>query len=136
MVEKGDLRVHAMFGDTNRADGVPDHLVPSPGPVYLEGRLVLSLSFQIDTTDAQPISKEDKPLERYLLWDDLTDAWHDDGLQVLRFEQTDVVVRLHPQPTTLWEGAVDTRARVIPEPDFDEAGMAANQCCDLRWKRL
>lgn len=41
-----DLYAHAVFGDTNRADGVPDCPAPQDGPVYLEGRLVLSLSFQ------------------------------------------------------------------------------------------
>ena len=128
------LNAHAVFGDTNRADSVPDNLVPQNGPVYLEGRLVLSLSFQggpanVKTEDAGEL------VERYRLWDDVADAWHN-GLEVLRFETTDVVVSLGPKPAVLWQGAVDTRARVVPVPDLDAAGMAANAGCDLCWKRV
>ena len=46
MGETNDLYAHVAFGDTNRADGVPDCPAPGDGPVYLEGRLVLSRSFQ------------------------------------------------------------------------------------------
>ena len=134
MGEKNDLYVHAAFGDTNRADGVPDCPEPSDGPVYLEGRLVLSLSFQggpanVRTEDAGDL------IERYRLWDDLAEAWHG-GLEVLRFERTDVVVCLGPKPAVLWQGAVNTRACAVPEPDLDEAGMAANREFDLCWKRI
>ena len=131
-----DLYAHVAFGDTNRADGVPDCPVPSEGPVYLEGRLVLSLSFRGAGRGAHLAGYPDSALERYLLWDDVSDTWHDSGLEVLRFEQVDVVARSRPRPTALWEGAVDTRARVIPVPDLDEAGMIANRECDLRWKRV
>jgi len=135
MGEKHGLYAHAMFGDTNRAGGVPDFPAPDDGPVYLEGRLVLSLSFQggpasVQTDDAGVL------VERFRLWDDLTGCWHNDGLEVLRFEMTDIVVRLHPRPAVLWQGAVDTRARAVPVPDLDEAGMQANREHDLRWKRI
>ena len=130
-----DLYAHAVFGDTNRADSVPDCLVPDEGPVYLEGRLVLSLSFQGGPIEAHAIPSVE-PLERYELWDLLADRWFHDGLTVLRFEDADVVVRSWPWPTVLWKGAVDTRARVIPVPDFDEAGMIANRECDLCWRRV
>ena len=129
-----DLYAHAVFGDTNRAGGVPDCLVPDDGPVYLEGRLVLSLSFQggpadVKTDDAGEL------VERFRLWDDLAGRWHN-GLEVLRFEMSDVVVSLGPKPAVLWQGAVDTRARVVPVPDLDAAGMVANRECDLCWRRI
>ena len=131
---KYGLHAHAVFGDTNRADGVSDCPAPGDGPMYLEGRLVLSRSFQggpacVQTEDAGDL------IERYRLWDDLADKWHG-GLEVLRFEHADVVVCLGPKPAVLWQGAVDTRARAIPVPDLDGAGMAANQECDLCWRRV
>lgn len=171
---KNDLNAHAVFGDTNRADSVPDRLAPSFGPVYLEGRLVLSLSFQGDGARAHTVASGDEPIECYRLWDDLSDTWYDSELVVLRFEQADSVVRADSRPAAqraeeallfsssaeergasslfyaqadstassgghpvvLWEGALNVRARVVPEPDLDEAGMAANRRCDLRWKRI
>lgn len=131
---KSDVFAHATFGDTNRADSVPDCLAPSPGPVYLEGRLVLSLSFQGDESDARLIGDGDDPIEYYRLWDDLSEAWYSDFPLVVRFEQADAVVRSWPNRRVLWEGAVNTRAHVIPMPDLDEAGIAENQSCDLRWR--
>jgi len=135
MGETNGLYAHVAFGDTNRADGVPDCSSPGDGPVYLEGRLVLSRSFQggpacVQTEDAGDL------IERYRLWDDLAERWCDSGLEVLRFEMADVVVSLDPKPAVLWQGSVDTRARVIPVPDLDEAGMRANRAHDLRWKRI
>ena len=132
---KNVLNAHAVFGDTNRADSVPDCLAPDDGPVYLEGRLVLSLSFQGGSADVNTEDAGDL-IERLRLWDDLKDAWHGDDLEVLRFEMKDVVVRLGVKPAVLWQGAVDTHARVIPVPDFDEVGLKANQECDLCWKRV
>ena len=131
---KYGLHAHAVFGDTNRADGVPDGLVPDDGPVYIEGRLVLSLSFQGGPADVQT-EDAGELIERYRLWDDLAGEWHG-GLEVLRFEWADVVVCLGPKPAVLWQGAVDTRARAVPVPDLDDAGMAANRECDLCWKRV
>ena len=128
------LVAHAVFGDTDRADGVPDSLAAQDGPVYLEGRLVLSLSFQGGPADVQT-DDAGELLERYRLWDELAERWHN-GLEVLRFEMTDVVVCLGPKPAVLWQGAIDTRARVIPLPDLDGAGMAANRECDLCWRRI
>lgn len=130
-----DLYVHAVFGDTNRADSVPDCLAPSNGPVYLEGRMVLSLSFRGSPAAVQTGGAGDL-IERYRIWDDLADAWSDDGLEVLRFETLDVVVRLGSRPAVLWQGAIDTRARIVPVPDLDEAGMATNRGCDLCWRRV
>ena len=131
---KNVLNAHVAFGDTNRADGVPDCLAPDDGPVYLEGRLVLSLSFQGGPADVKTDDAGDL-VERYRLWDDIADAWHN-GLEVLRFEMTDVVVSLGPKPAVLWQGAVDTHARAIPVPDLDAEGIRANMGCDLRWKRI
>ena len=75
-------------------------------------------------------------IERYRLWDDLAERWCDSGLEVLRFEMADVVVSLGPKPAVLWQGSVDTHARVIPVPDLDETGMRANRAHGLRWKRV
>ena len=129
------LNARAAFGDTNRAGSVPDPLAPSAGPVYLEGRLVLSLSFQGDFACAWA-EDAGELVERCRLWDDLADAWYDDGLEVLRFERADVVVRDGVGSSVLWAGAVDTQARVVPVPDLDGEGIAANEACDLRWRRV
>jgi len=119
--------------DMGHISGCP---VPSEGPVYLEGRLVLSLSFQGGRMKDCPIANMGDILERYRLWDDLADAWYDGSLEVARFERADVVIRTDLGPTTLWVGSVDTRARVVLEPDFDDAGLAANREWDLCWKRF
>ena len=111
-------------------------LVSSEGPVYLEGRLVLSLSFQGSFAEERQVTGMGDILERYRLWDDITEAWYEGGLEVLRFEQADAVVRLSPKPITLWVGAVDTRARVVLNPDLDDVGRAANREHDLCWKRV
>ena len=132
---RNGLNARAMFGGADCADGVPDLPVPQDGPVYLEGRLVLSLSFQGGPADVRTEDAGDL-IERYRLWDGLAEKWYGDGLEVLRFERTDVVVRLGSKPAVLWQGAVDTRARVIPEPDLDEAGMEANRGCGLCWGRM
>ena len=68
-----DLRAHAAFGDTDRAGGVPDHLASCEGSVYLEGRLVLSLSFRGGPADASAEGAGEL-VERYRLWDDLAGA--------------------------------------------------------------
>ena len=141
---KDRLCTHAIFGDTNRADGVPSaHSpssvpgLPSPsdGPVYLEGRLVLSLSFAGGPADVR-CEDSGELIERYRVWDERAQRWHADGLEVLRFEQADVVVRLGRKPAVLWQGAIDTRSPVIPAPDLDKEGIADNGNCDLRWKRI
>ena len=129
------LYAHKVFGDTNRADSVPGCLAPQDGPVYLEGRLVLSLSFQGGPADVRTEGAGDL-VERYRLWDDLAERWHDGGLEILRFERTDVVICLGPKPAVLWQGAVDTRAGAVPVPDLDDAGMETNRGCDLRWRRV
>ena len=127
---------HMVFGDTDRADSVPDLLVPSAGPTYLEGRLVLSLSFQGDPEDGSSFESADDPLERYRLWDDLAESWHDGALELWRFDRVDVVVRGAGELSVLWKGVVDTRARVVPVPDLDEEGARVNAEFDLRWRRI
>ena len=112
-----------------------ENIAPSSGPVYLEGRLVLSLSFQGMPPRLDLVENDNMVLENFRLWDDLTNTWYEDGLAVLRFEHGDVVMRLEPKPTAIWSGDVDTRARVIMVPDLDEAGFKANQQYDLCWKR-
>ena len=123
-------------GDADRADGAPSLPAPSAGPVYLEGRLVLSLSFKGEPDGVELPGETGGFLERYRLWDDLAGEWHNDDLEVLRFERVDIVVRKGLEPSVLWEGAVDTKARVIPVPDLDGEGMDANRGCDLRWRRV
>lgn len=124
------------FGTTDFADSVPDCLAPSSGPVYLEGRLVLSLSFQGSKADLESIVDDDIVLENYRLWDDRANTWHSDDLAVLRFEHADVVMRLDPEPLAIWAGSLDTHARVVLVPDLDRAGLKTNQAVDLRWRRV
>ena len=123
-------------GSADRADGAPSLPAPSAGPAYLEGRLVLSLSFKGEPDGVELPGETGGFLERYRLWDDLAGEWHNDDLEVLRFERVDIVVRKGLEPSVLWEGAVDTKARVIPVPDLDGEGMDANRGCDLRWRRV
>ena len=123
------------FGSTEYADTIPGALAPSSGPVYLEGRLVLSLSFQGMSPRLDAIEGDDIVLESYRLWDDMADNWYEDELAVLRFASADVVMRLDPAPTALWTGKMDTHARIITVPDLDTAGFIANQKYDLCWKR-
>lgn len=126
---------NVQFGSTEYADSVPKGLTPSSGPVYLEGRLVLSLSFQGEAPNLEPIANDEVVLENYRLWDDLADTWFEQELAVLRFEHADVVMRLDPRPVAIWSGVLDTQARVVLVPDFDAAGFKVNQAYDLCWKR-
>lgn len=128
-------KAHIQFGSTEYADTIPSVLAPSSGPVYLEGRLVLSLSFQGIAPRLDAIEDDDIVLESYRLWDDLAGNWYEDELAVLRFGNTDVVMRLDPKPTAVWTGALNIHARVIQVPDLDTEGFLANQSYDLCWKR-
>lgn len=148
----------ALFGDTDHAGSVPNAegddqpfepcscsqgsgpinaLVPSSGPVYLEGRLVLSLSFKQDDLRYVPprVPEGETLLERYRIWDSAADAWLEGGPTALRFESADVVMSTEPQPAIAWVGALDTRCVVIDVPDLDEDGFMHNQKHNLRWKR-
>lgn len=129
-------KANKQFGSTDNAGAVPKALAPSTGPVYLEGRLVLSLSFQGEAPDLGPIENDEVVLENYRLWDELAESWYEEELAVLRFEHADVVMRLGPKPTAIWTGELDTHARVVLVPDLDTAGFMANQACDLCWKRV
>ena len=174
--ERTQVHVNALFGSTNVADSVPDTdaansgqgdpggepadeqssgdflqsvLSPSPGPVYLEGRLVLALSFQpigeqVEWLDSMlgrlgelspPRKNRGKPLERYRIWDELAGDWLAGSPTVLRFENTDVVERGETSPMPVWTGAVDVCKRVIAVPDLDRTGIERNRLHDLRWKR-
>ena len=132
---KGSANVNAAFGGMDRADGIQDWLVPSAGPVYLEGRLVLSLSFKGEPDGVELPGETGGFLERYRLWDDLAGEWHNDDLEVLRFEQVDAVVRPSSGSSVLGKGTMDTRARVVSVPDLDVEGMAVNAGLDLCWRR-
>lgn len=122
-------------------------LLPEPlravsgGPVYLEGRLVLSLSFQGENSNADAresinCCKERGPLlECYQLWDSLANCWYKDALTIERYENIDVCLRAADETAVLWAGAVDTQAKVILVPDLDTAGFLINQTYDLHWKR-
>ncbi len=134
-LKRSSAQVH--FGSTAYADTVPDGPTASNGPVYLEGRLVLSLSFQgASPINLDLIADDDIVLENYRLWDDAANAWHAPDLAVLRFEHADVVMRLEPTPMPVWAGALDTHKRVVPVPDLDGSGLEANSRVDLRWKRV
>ena len=124
-------------------------LSPAEGPVYLEGRLVLSLSFKIAGEQARWLStlagrmgelelppiRRGKPLECYRIWDDVAGDWLSGSPTVLRFENADVVECGEDRQIPVWTGSVDVRKRVISVPDLDGAGIAANLRHDLRWKR-
>ncbi|MGI6220512.1 MAG: hypothetical protein ACOYIP_01365 [Coriobacteriales bacterium] len=130
-------------------ESLAEGLSPAAGPVYLEGRLVLSLSFQPLDGQIEWLGELARhlaecnasrswmgdPLERFRIWDDSTGAWFTGGPTVLRFENADVVKYGEDESAPVWIGAVDTRKRVIPVPDFGRAGAAENQLHDLRWKR-
>ena len=126
---------NVQFGSTDYADTVPSHLSPSSGPFYLEGRLVLSLSFQSAPTGQDLLRNDGTALESYRLWDERNETWHESALAVQRFEHADVVMRLEPEPVAIWSGQLDTHARVIPVPDLDAEGLRANEPLDLCWKR-
>ena len=135
------LNVHAcrnageLFGSTELAGSVPDVFASSPGPVYLEGRLVLSLSFQLAGDEAGSAEHTGDALESYRIWDELAGTWFASDLVLRRYEDIDEVVRTNPTPRVVWRGALDTRARVIMEPDLESAGFEINQAHDLCWKR-
>ena len=127
---------NVQFGSTEYADSIPECLQPDSGPVYLEGRLVLSLSFQGIPPRFDIVEYDDLALERYRIWDDLSESWYIKDLEILRFEDTDEVMQYEPVPAVLWNGKMDTQARIIQVPDLDIAGFKANQAHDLRWKRI
>ena len=108
----------------------------SVGPVYLEGRLVLSLSFKLEspTGNKVPVPEGEKLLARYRIWDDNARNWLDCGLTALRFESADIVMRTQPQPAIVWSGVLDLQCPIIDVPDLDERGWAINQRHHLRWR--
>ena len=112
--------------------------IPSTGPVFLEGRLVLSLSFHLNapTGNQVPVPEGEPLLERWRIWDDMSHDWLPDGLTLLRFESADVVMRIHPQPAIAWSGALDVRQTIIAVPDMDSVGLAINRRHHLRWKQI
>lgn len=117
-------------------------LEPSQGPVFLEGRLVLDLSFRPDAPPGQvapgPSSGKDELLEEYGIWDDASKQWHPRNIMLFRYEFADRVTT-NQTPTSkkrpIWEGALDTRKRIIGEPDLDLEGYRRNQQHRYRWKR-
>ena len=144
MGEKGAIaKTNIQFGSTEYADTVPVALSLSSGPVYLEGRLVLSLSFCGQVQNAVACKDVGGFLEHFRLWDDEAGSWYGSDLAVLRFEQRDVVVRQDAAASSLdaasgivWTGAMDTHARVIAVPDLSLEGVEENAACDLCWKRV
>ena len=108
----------------------------STGPVYLEGRLVLSLSFKLESPTGNHVAvPEGEPLlERYRIWDDAAHDWLHGSPCVLRFESADVVMQTQPQPAIAWAGPLNLRCPIIGIPDLDEQGIAVNRAHRLRWK--
>ena len=103
--------------------------------------MLLSLSFREGLTaspslpELLPFGVDGAPLERYRIWDDLSETWYESGFELLRYENADVVYeegRVEP----LWAGSLDTLRRIVLVPDLDEEGFAINQTCDLRWRRV
>jgi len=117
--------------------GEASPLIPSTGPVYLEGRLVLSLSFRLEkpTGNRVRVPEGEPLLERYRIWDDTAKCWLAGGPCVLRFESADVVMSTHPRPAIAWAGALDVRLPVIGMPDLNERGEAINRAHHLRWRK-
>jgi hypothetical protein len=119
------------------------------GPVYLEGRMVLSLSFVADggnpsvasaALEGSQAALQEAPLEVYRLWDDASQSWYANPLELRRYESIDVVLVADAsgeakQP--VWQGSVDTHARIIETPDLGAEGMSIDeQAPDLRWRRV
>ena len=160
------IRPAELFGETNTAGGVPNRArilsratLPDPavapsrkparpnasawptlqssiGPVYLEGRLVLSLSFKLENPVGNriPIPEGEPLLERYRVWDDAAHDWLRGGPCVLRFESADVVMHTQPRPAIAWAGPLNLRCPIIGVPDLDERGIAINRAHRLRWR--
>lgn len=131
----------APVGNNSTANLDSSLLAPSTGPVFLEGRLVLSLSFQDCGATLEPSSPDLpevlEPLERYEVWDDLTGArFNLCNIELIRFDEADVVVRGKGEESRTWVGQVDVSNRIILVPDLDMKGFRANQAHDLRWKRV
>jgi len=104
--------------------------------MFLEGRLVLSLSFvDNENSMAAPYSLKAEPLERYRIWDERVGDWHLCDLELKRYEGFDAVVH-QDISNPIWVGALDTNRRIIAVPDLDAAGAAENSCHDLCWKRI
>lgn len=117
-------------------------LEPSQGPVFLEGRLVLDLSFRPDAPPGQaapgPSSGTDELLEEYGVWDDASKRWHPREIMLFRYEFADQVTTQESatsEKRPIWEGALDTRKRIIDVPDLDLEGYLRNQQHRYRWKR-
>ena len=116
----------------------PERRIPkaSRGPVYLEGRLVLSLSFKLDSPTGNKVSvpEGERLMGRFRIWDDTARDWLDGGPTALRFETADVVMRTHPRTAIAWVGALDLTTPIVDVPDLDERGRAINRRHHLRWK--
>ena len=136
---------------------VSSFIEPSRGPVFLEGRLILSLSFQ-DCGAMQDLEQPGEksaiaeghtpvraldlpevlePLERYEIWDELTGVRYKHcSIELVRFEEIDVVMHGEGDALRTWVGQLDVSKRIILVPDLDEQGFKANQSHDLYWKRV
>ena len=122
-----------LFGDTDITGGIPLGFCPSPstGPVYLEGQLVLALSFQGDGHDV--VITEDKPLYELRLWDVLSDTWFLPSLTMLRYEGHDVVL---VDGAPVYRGIVDTTADITLMPGWDSTCTGINGGCFLAWRSV
>ena len=99
----------ALFGETSLADGIPEAflLVPSVGPIVLEGMLLLDRSFLGDEISGYP---EDDLIETLRLYDVLEERWCPQPIEIKRYEYADVV-EIEGKP--VWIGAVDTRMDAV-----------------------
>ena len=105
--------------------------------MYLEGRLVLSLSFRLErpTGNRVPVPEGERLLERHRIWDDATHDWLAGGPCVLRFESADVVMSTQPRTAIAWAGVLDLRCPIIGVPDLDEKGETINRAHRMRWRK-
>lgn len=140
-----------LFGDTDIAGGIPNEFRPSrsDGPVYFEGELVLSLSFQgsglagtgAETATANnpagaktptPATPADtNQVDSLELWDCLTDTWFEHGPVIERYDGCDMVL---VDGTPVYRGIVDSARDVTIVPGWDATCTAINGQYYLRWK--
>lgn len=150
-IENAKRITPALFGDTDIAGGIPHELrpLPSDGPVYFEGQLVLVLSFQggedaardddgaangegiARNGDEGVALRKGRLLDELSLQDVLTETWFEPSPRILRYEGYDVVLI---DEVPVFCGIVDNARDVTLVPGWDSACTAINNRQFLRWE--
>lgn len=150
-IENAKRITPALFGDTDIAGGIPHELrpLPSDGPVYFEGQLVLVLSFQggddaardgdgaangegiARNGDEGASLRKGRLLDELSLRDVLTETWFEPSPRILRYEGYDVVLI---DEVPVFCGIVDNARDVTLVPGWDSACTAINNRQFLRWE--